>query len=75
MRDGVKVRIAIVVGWFVVLGIVGAFVLTRSDPETHANIEEHYKYGSIGAEGRSGVPASLWLALPEVFGNLLRRSS
>ena len=71
MRDGVKIRIAIVVGWFVVLGIVGALVLTRSDPETHAGIEEHYKYGSIGAEGRSGVPASLWLALPEVFGDLL----
>ena len=66
-----KVRIGIVLAWFVVLGIVGAFVMTRSDPEKHANILEHYKYGSIGAEGRSGVPASLWLALPEVFEDLL----
>ena len=66
-----KIRIVIVVAWFVVLGVVGALVVTRSDPETHASITEHYKYGSIGAEGRSGVPASLWLALPEVFGDLL----
>ena len=66
-----KIRIGIVVAWFVLLGLVGVFVMTRSDPEKHANILEHYKYGSIGAEGRSGVPASLWLALPEVFEDLL----
>jgi hypothetical protein len=66
-----KIRIAIVVLWFVVVAVIGAFVVTRSDPEKFADIEEHYKYGSIGAEGRSGVPASLWLALPEVFPDLL----
>ena len=71
MRRVVKIRVAIVVAWFLVLGIVGVFVMTRSDPEKFADIQEHYKYGSIGAEGRSGVPASLWLALPEVFENLL----
>ena len=66
-----KIRIAIVVAWFVVLGVVAAFVMTRSDPDTFADDAEHFKYGSIGAEGRSGVPASLWLALPEVFSDLL----
>ncbi|MDQ3722629.1 MAG: cytochrome c [Actinomycetota bacterium] len=66
-----KIRIAIVVAWFAVVGIVGVFAMTRSNPEKHAGIVEHYKYGSIGAEGRSGVPASLWLALPEVFPDLL----
>ncbi|MEA2187833.1 MAG: hypothetical protein QOK16_2844 [Solirubrobacteraceae bacterium] len=71
MSRGVGIRIGITVAWFVVLGIVGALVMTRSDPEKHANIIEHFKYGSIGAEGRSGVPASLWLALPEVFKDLL----
>ena len=71
MSRGVAIRVGIVVVWFVVLGVVGALVMTRSDPETHADILEHYKYGSIGAEGRSGVPASLWLALPEVFPDLL----
>ena len=71
MSRGVAIRLGIVVAWFVVLGIVAALVMTRSDPETHADIEEHFKYGSIGAEGRSGVPASLWLALPEVFPDLL----
>ncbi|HEV2060740.1 MAG TPA: hypothetical protein VGR11_15420 [Solirubrobacteraceae bacterium] len=71
MSRGVAIRLGIVVAWFVVLGIVAAIVMTRSDPETYADIEEHFKYGSIGAEGRSGVPASLWLALPEVFPDLL----
>jgi mono/diheme cytochrome c family protein len=71
MRRGVVIRIGIVVAWFVALGVVGVLVMTRSDPETHADIVEHFKYGSIGAEGRSGVPASLWLALPEVFPDLL----
>ena len=65
------IRIGIVVVWFVVVAAAGAFLMTRSDPEKFADIEEHYKYGSIGAEGRSGVPASLWLALPEVFPDLL----
>ncbi len=71
MRRGIVIRVAIVVAWFVVLGVVAVLVLSRSDPETHADIVEHYKYGSIGAEGRSGVPASLWLALPHVFADLL----
>jgi len=71
MSRGVGIRLGIVLAWFVVLGIVGWLITTRSDPETHADIVEHYKYGSIGAEGRSGVPASLWLALPEVFPDLL----
>jgi len=70
-RRGVWIRVGIVVAWFVILGIVGALVLSRSEPETHARILDHYKYGSIGAEGRSGVPSSLWLALPEVFPDLL----
>jgi mono/diheme cytochrome c family protein len=71
MSRGVGIRLGIVLAWFVVLGIVGWLITTRSGPETHADIVEHYKYGSIGAEGRSGVPASLWLALPEVFPDLL----
>ena len=65
-----KVRIAIVVVWFVVLGVVGALVLTRSDPEKHADIVEHFKYGSIGAEGRWACPLAL-AALPDVFEDLL----
>ena len=29
--------------------------------------EEYFKYGSIGAEQRIGIPYWIWLALPEIF--------
>jgi mono/diheme cytochrome c family protein len=54
----------------VVLVVVvgGAILLLRRDqPELHADIVEHFKYGSVGAEARGGVPYWLWLILPSVF--------
>lgn len=57
-------NIAIVV---VGVGIAYGVVSSRNDPETHAGIMEHFKYGSIGSEGNQGVPYSLWLALPRAF--------
>lgn len=36
-------------------------------PELHADILDHFKYGSIGAEDRAGIPYWIWLVLPEVF--------
>lgn len=43
----------------------------RDQPEIHANIAEHFKYGSIGSEGRSGIPYWVWVVLPTVFEDLL----
>ncbi|HEU0022759.1 MAG TPA: cytochrome c, partial [Dehalococcoidia bacterium] len=43
----------------------------RDEPEIHANIAEHFKYGSIGSEGRSGIPYWVWVVLPTVFEDLL----
>lgn len=60
------------------LGIYIFQFLQRNEPALHADILEHFKYGSIGSDtggsllrpdtetGR-GVPASLWLALPLAF--------
>jgi mono/diheme cytochrome c family protein len=53
------------------VGIYVASFLTRNEPEVHANILEHYKYGSIGSEDRAGVPYYIWIVLPDVFSNLL----
>lgn len=39
----------------------------KNRPETHQDILEHFKYGSIGAEERAGIPYMLWLALPRAF--------
>jgi uncharacterized membrane protein YeiB/mono/diheme cytochrome c family protein len=42
-------------------------VLDPNRPEVHQNILDHFKYGSIGAEERTGVPYPIWLALPRMF--------
>jgi mono/diheme cytochrome c family protein len=58
----------------VVLVVVGAVVLNfaqRNAPEVHAEILDHFKYGSIGSEATAGVPYDLFLVLPTVFPDLL----
>jgi len=51
---------------------VFAFQLFDSnEPEKHADPGEHFKYGSIGAEERAGVPDRIWAVLPKVFPDLL----
>ena len=39
----------------------------RDKPEVHQDAAEHFKYGSIGAEGRAGIPYWIWAALPRMF--------
>ena len=50
-----------------------SFVLPSvfSGPEDHANIEDHFKYGSIGSEPANGIPYWIWKALPELFSDKL----
>src|SRR5438309_5448729 len=43
----------------------------RKEKEVFANEEEHFKYGSLGAEGERGIPYYLWLVLPRVFPDLM----
>ncbi len=44
-----------------------AQLFDSNNPEVHAAIEDHFKYGSIGAEDRAGVPLWIWKVLPDVF--------
>lgn len=60
----------------IALALAGAGVLalrfvTHDKPDVYADIEEHFKYGSIGAEARYGIPERVWRVLPEVFPDLL----
>ncbi len=55
--------------------VVGAYLLVataRSHTPYYEDAVEHFKYGSIGSEPASGLPAKLWYALPhlvpEAFG-------
>src|SRR5260370_38022599 len=59
----------------VILLALGAFVawtkFFREEKEVFANEEEHFKYGSLGAEGDRGIPYYLWMVLPRVFPDLM----
>jgi mono/diheme cytochrome c family protein len=41
--------------------------LGRDVPEVHADIQDHFKYGSIGSDTDNGVPYWIWRVLPRVF--------
>src|SRR5437764_15467133 len=43
----------------------------REEKEVFANEEEHFKYGSLGAEGDRSIPYYLWMVLPRVFPDLM----
>ena len=45
----------------------GFFSFSPNRPETFADVRDHFKYGSIGAEGRTGLPYWIWLVLPRMF--------
>jgi Cytochrome c len=38
-----------------------------ADAESFPNIVDHFKYGSIGAEERAGIPFYIWRVLPTLF--------
>ena len=50
----------------------GWYHLFRVKPVSYINIDEYYKYGSIGAEEQTGIPYYVWLVLPRVFPEHLR---
>jgi mono/diheme cytochrome c family protein len=67
----------LVIALVVLLALVAAVAIPayaffqKDEPEVHANIEEQFKYGSIGSEARLGVPYYVWAVLPDVFPDLL----
>ena len=65
-------RVALAAGVIVFLVLLGIGLPSllwyqRNVPELHEDPVAHFKYGSIGSEGRSGIPYWVWLVLPEVF--------
>lgn len=51
----------------VVLLPASLLTFSRNKPDTFADVRDHFKYGSIGAESGAGVPYWIWKALPLVF--------
>jgi len=60
----IVIVIALLIG---VVGYVGWYNLFREVPTYYESPEEHFKYGSIGAEKPEGVPYWIWLVLPRMF--------
>ena len=54
----------------VVVVAIGVYVYSytqRNVPEVYADINDHFKYGSIGTSDTDGIPYWVWLVLPRVF--------
>jgi hypothetical protein len=60
----------VVMGIGFVLSLVGCYlvrVFALSEPVVYNDIQEHFKYGSIGSEPVNGLPYWIWKVLPEMF--------
>ena len=68
-----KARLVIILLLILAAGALSAwFLFFRELPAEHfASDQEHFLYGSIGAEDPAGVPYWIWLVLPRVFPDLL----
>jgi Cytochrome c len=58
--------------WVVIVGVLAVVIFLISpailnSPVDYADIQEHFKYGSIGSEAVNGVPYWIWKVLPELF--------
>ena len=46
-------------------------LLSLNNTVKYANIEDHFKYGSIGGEAANGIPYWIWKVLPVMFADKL----
>jgi mono/diheme cytochrome c family protein len=53
------------------LAIIAWYKLFREVPVEYTSDEDHFKYGSIGAEDQAGIPLYIWKALPRVCPDLV----
>jgi len=67
-KSGTPLVVGGVLAAVLLIGGLSAYSYAQRDiPEQHADVIEHFKYGSIGAEARAGIPYWIWLVLPRVF--------
>lgn len=53
--------------FLVIAGICLVLRFTSNSPVSYDNPQDRFKYGSTGGEIDSGIPYSVWKALPELF--------
>src|SRR5690348_5555689 len=64
-----RVRIVLLIIILVLLAAAAYFYWTFNPnrPVDYADIQEHFKYGSIGSEPANGIPYWIFKVLPEMF--------
>ncbi|MEQ9485316.1 c-type cytochrome [Coleofasciculus sp. F4-SAH-05] len=61
-----------IVGAVLIIALILALpLLTNRNAVNYANINDHFRYGSIGGEDSDGIPYWIWKALPVVFSDKL----
>jgi mono/diheme cytochrome c family protein len=70
-RRWVAVALLAALGIAVLSGLYLALRFTGDTPVEYASEVDHFKYGSTGGERASGFPYWIWVALPELFPELL----
>jgi hypothetical protein len=61
-------KLGIVIAGVILVAIIGLVSpLVLNNPVDYADINNHFKYGSIGSEPENGVPYWIWKVLPAVF--------
>ncbi len=63
----VKIIVLILLAFILVIVIYFVRIITQNSPVDYADIEEHFKYGSIGSERVNGMPIWMFKVLPEMF--------
>ena len=68
--------VLLVLAWCAVIIVNAGACAGRGRPDTKPqfeNLEEQFKYGSIGIESEEGIPYWIWQVLPRVFADKLPR--
>ncbi|MGK7877490.1 MAG: c-type cytochrome [Xenococcaceae cyanobacterium] len=66
-----RILVAIVGVVFIVAVVLAWPLLTNNGPVRYADINDHFKYASIGGESTSGIPYWIWKVLPIMFSDKL----
>jgi hypothetical protein len=71
-----RLLVLLVLAWCAVIIANAGACAGRGRPDTKPqfeNVEEQFKYGSIGIESEEGIPYWIWQVLPRVFADKLPR--
>ncbi len=60
-----------IVGLILIVALVLAWPLLTNRAPQYADINEHFKYGSIGGASTMGIPYWIWKAMPVMFADQL----